>query len=78
MTTQEYFKGMREHFGIDEPGEFMDELFLATRQIKVDLTKFDLWVTSIHGDYGSRGFSLGDEVEQKFGKEAKHFIMRLL
>lgn len=78
MTTQEYFKGMREHFGIDKPGEFMDELFLVTGRLKVDLEKFDSWVTKVYGDYGSKGFSLGDEVEQKFGKEAKHFIMQLL
>jgi hypothetical protein len=78
MTTQEYFKGMREHFGIDEPGKFMDRLYLTRGILKLDISMFDLWVTNAYGDYGSKGFSLGDEIEQKFGEEAKRFIVKLL
>lgn len=78
MTVQEFHKGIREHFGIDNPGEFLDELYLRQKKVKIDLIKFDEWVTTAYGDYGSKDFSLSDEIEQKFGIEARGFIERLL
>ena len=78
MTIHEFHKGMREHFGIDNPGEYLDELYLRQKKVRVDIVKFDLWVTTAYGDYGSKGFSLADEVEQKFGVDAKVFIASLL
>jgi len=77
MTIHEFHKGMREHFGIDKPGDFLDELYLLQKKVKIDLVKFDRWLTSQHG-YSPANWSMGDEVEQKFGVEAKHFIMKLL
>ena len=78
MTIQEFHKGMREHFGIANPGEYLDEWYLRQKKVRIDLCKFDKWVTVAHGNYGSKGFSLHDEVDQKFGKEASAFIERLL
>ncbi len=77
VSTQEFHKGMREHFGIENPGEYLDPIFLRHKVVKIDLMKFEQWLVNTHGKYGDN-ISLSDEIAQKFGDEAMHFIKRLI
>ena len=79
MTPQEFFKGMREHFKIEDPSEFYDEYFLINKEVKIDLLAFIDWFeanddTKIY----SMDKSIRDVVTEKFGKEASNFLERLL
>jgi hypothetical protein len=78
-TIHEFYKGMREHFNIDHPEEYLDELYLLNKEVKIDLVKFVRWLVAGKEDYrGIEDWSMADEVEKRFGKEARRLIASLL
>ena len=70
MDIYEFHKGMQKHFGILQPGEYLDPLYLKMQTVKIDLIKFDRWL----GD----NTSMGSKIESAFGLEAREFIAKLL
>lgn len=70
MNIQEFHAGMREHFGIEKPGEYLDPLYSKMRKVRIDLIKFDRWL--------GKNTSMSAKIENTFGLEAREFITRLL
>jgi hypothetical protein len=79
MRIQEFHKGMKDHFEIDKPGEYLDELFLKDKLVKIDLFKFDDWLHAEFGGYEeTHGFSMKELIEDRFSQEASDFIISIL
>jgi hypothetical protein len=70
---------MRDHFNIETPGEYLDELFLKDRLVKLDFIKFDDWLHAEFGGYEeTHGFSMKELIEDRFGAEARIFVESLI
>lgn len=77
MGPQEYFKGMRDYFNIENPQNFFDKYFLNKRVIKLDLDTFINWLEDNHGKMQDN-VSLKDQIVEKFGEDACTFVVKLL
>lgn len=79
MTSHNYYKGMKEFFGITNAGRFLDgELSLATRVPHMDVIKFDDWVHGRTGDYEEKGQSMREAITAQWGEEAAFFVERAI
>lgn len=78
MGPQEYFKGMRDYFNIENPADFYDKYYLNQKVIKLDILKFVDWLEKNHGPIYDDNVSLHDEVVNRFGAEACTFLIQLL
>ncbi len=78
MTIQQFHKGMKENFGINNPQNYLDELYLRSKTVKIDLLLFDDWLHAKFGEYETDGMNMADMVHQKFGLDAKMFIESLI
>jgi len=77
MTPQEYCKGMRDYFNIENPTEFYEKYFLSQKIIKLDMLKFMDWLEENHGPTDNN-VSLSEEIVNRFGEEAHAFIIQLI
>jgi hypothetical protein len=78
MTIHEYHKKMREYFDIHIPGKYLDEVFLLSRQIRIDLSKFDIWLHDRIGQYEKSNMSIRQAITKHYGIDACKFMEKLL
>jgi hypothetical protein len=72
---------MKLHFGItDEAGKFLCKIYLAMREARLDIVKFDRWLQNTLGhDYNVRdGLSLKQAITKYYSKEAAEFVRKAL
>lgn len=62
---------MREHFKIYNPGDYMDELYLQQKKVRIDFKKFDDFLGKYNG-------SMSDHIENKYGEKAMFFVLSVL
>lgn len=82
MTPNQIFrKGMLKHFGIQtsQAGEFMDPIFIQiSKEVKLDVLKFDDWLHEKHGEYEADGLSMGEAIDKFYSVEASVFVKSFL
>ena len=82
VNAPEYFAGMKKHFGFKQgSNQFIDVqmLQLDTSRIRIDVCKFDDWLHEQFGEYEEvRGQSMAELIEERYGREARSFVQRLL
>ena len=76
MTTQQFHKGFRDHFGIKNAGRFLDQLLLQLKKVSLDIIAFDEWLEMEHGNHDN--ISMKTLVTAKYGKAANDFIERAI
>jgi len=78
MTIQAFYKGMKEHFDIMNPGVFLDDLHLLQKRVKINLLKFDEWLHEEVGEYEEQSMNMGDALTYYYSPEASYFVESLL
>ncbi len=75
----EFWSGMRSHFRIGWPGEYLDTIMCAaTKQPYLDVMKLDDLIRARHGNFEEEGMSLRDAIEKHYGAAAAAFAMRFI
>ena len=74
MTIQEFHKGMRHWFKIDQPGEFLDPYYLLKKEARINLVMFDEWLHNQIGEYEEIGTGMAQALRKHYGPEAMRFI----
>ena len=70
---------MRQYFNIDRPGEYLDELAILKREIRIDIFKFDDWLHEQIGEYEENDkISMNQALVKHYGQEASNFIKNLI
>jgi hypothetical protein len=69
---------MRGHFGIENPGEYLDELYLLQKKVKLNLCKFDEWLHDEIGEYEKEGYNMGEAIAHYYGISEEFFITALI
>ena len=78
IRTQEYHKKMREYFQIENPGDYLDQLWIYKREVRIDIIKFDEWLHEQLGEYDAVDVSMSDALTRSYGEDACSFIRNLL
>lgn len=76
LSIQEFCAGLKKHFKIAVPNDFLDRTFLPLKIVSLDILLFDDLMHKRHGDYdeGNEAISLKDLVEREYGVEASKFV----
>ena len=76
----EFFKGLKKHFNIiNRPNDYLCKTFLVTREVKIDIIKFDEWLHDKHGNYEvNKNLSMGQLIAEEYGISARSFIEEYL
>jgi len=78
IRIQEFHKKMREYFQIDNPGDYLDQVFLIKREVRIDIFKFDVWLHEQLGEYETGDVSMSIALTRSYGEDACSFIRSLL
>lgn len=78
MTVQEFCKGMKDHFGISAGNEYLDELFLAKKEVSLDIFKLNDWLYEKFPEYEGIECSMADLIEAEFSQEAVDFCHKAI
>jgi len=74
MNIQEFHKAMRDHFGIQNPGDYLEECLLPFRVVTIDIIKFDDWLHEQVGNYEKEGMNMKEVIALKYGKLAATWV----
>jgi len=79
MTIQEFHAGMKKHFPkITNRGEYLCNVSLMYKLIRIDVMKLDDWLHQIHGEYEDEGLSMAELITREYGQKAHDFVLNLL
>jgi hypothetical protein len=76
----EFHKGMREHFNIQNPGEYIDKILsMTTHRVHLDTIKLDDWLHEQHGQYElERNMSMANFLVKEYSQAAHDFVLKFL
>lgn len=71
-------KEFTRHFRVPFKNFFDNELSLITKEIKVDMFKFDDYLYDTHPEYEEQELTMDEIVTKKYGEDANTFIKQLI
>ncbi|GAG04691.1 unnamed protein product [marine sediment metagenome] len=80
MRIQEFHKGMREYFKIQNPENYLNKHPSDIGGVikSLDIGRFDDWLHDRVGPYEMRGLNMGEVLSINYGTSASLFIKSLL
>ena len=74
MTIQQFHKGLRTLFGIENPGDYLEKCLLPLRIVSLDILKLDDWLHEKIGDYEKRGMNMDEAITTEYSSDASRWV----